>query len=86
MPLPRFRRKCAALGPDDVLQLESGDVAEIARAIGRDKSSITRAIGSPELKRDIEEVVGVPIDRIVLPGKGGWPKGRPRREQDGEAA
>lgn len=86
LPLPRFARKVAALGPGDVLQLESGDVAEIARVIGKDKSAISRAIGSPELKASIASVVGVPTERIRLPGVGGWPKGRSRRADDGRAA
>ena len=73
LPLQRFKDKIDALGPDEPLQLVPGDLPVIAEEVERDPSSVLRVItgerpGSDDLRRDIEDVVGVPIARIKPAG------------------
>ena len=64
------------------VQLERGDLAELARVLGRSSSHLSRVIAgtrdaSPELTAGIEATYGVPLAQLRLPGRG-WRKGRKR--------
>ena len=65
----RFRARVAALSPGEPLQLEKGDLAALANAVGRSPSHVCRVLTSertatPELAAAIETVVGLPLARI----------------------
>lgn len=80
--LARFRDRVAALPAGEPLQLEVGDLQAIADAVRRSSTHVHRTItgdlgrvSSRDLVADIEDVVGVSIDRIRVNGR----KGRPRK-------
>ena len=64
------------------VQLERGDLAELARAVGRSPGHLSRIISgqrdaTPELARAISAFQGVEVSQLRLPGRG-WRKGRKR--------
>lgn len=64
------------------VQLERGDLADLARVLGRSPGHLSRVIAgtrepSPELAADIALHTGVPLASLRLPGRG-WRKGRKR--------
>jgi hypothetical protein len=72
-PMPQFRDRLAALGEGDVLQFRPGDLAAVAREIGRSSTHVLRTIrsepdrgGSEALRADFTRVVGVPPERCRL--------------------
>ena len=64
------------------VQLERGDLADLARVLGRSPGHLSRVIAgtrepSPELAVQISTFFDVPLHMIRLPGRG-WRKGRKR--------
>lgn len=71
--LSRFAARIAALQPDELLRLEPGDLTAIAKAVRRSVPHVQMVIsrqrpGSQDLRDDIAEVVGVPVERIQPSG------------------
>ena len=67
------------------VQLERGDLADLARVLGRSPGHLSRVIAgtrepSPELAVQISTFFDVPLHMIRLPGRG-WRKGRKRSAQ-----
>ena len=64
------------------VQLERGDLADLARVLGRSPGHLSRVIAgerevTPELMLAVHKRFGVAVDQLRLPGRG-WRKGRKR--------